>query len=418
MINKKIFVLGLASLLMRTTAMAAPEPRPIPAPAFVAEFAGHFARLTGGEAIPGAAYAIVDAGGILDLGTRGEKRTGSGRPIDPHTVFRIASLSKGFTAALAGRLAMRGEIDLTWPVTRFLPEFTIDGPSEEITLTDLIGQSSGLTPHAFDNLLEAGVSPAAIRRRFAELKPICPPGTCYSYQNNLFSLIEPVLEAVSGESDFTALFARELFQPLGMNDTSADYAAWQAATNRAEPHVKRQGRWQATGVEPHYYRVPAAAGINASISDMAKWTSAQLGARPDVLAPAVVKTLTTPRVATPRDLQRKYWRDYLAGAWYGLGWRIYDFAGRTVIYHGGWVSGFRADIALDPEAGLGLVILFNAESNSIGELTTRFLAETSRLAQVAAADAAANRGPAGITGAPHGDRSPALPGTSPALQSR
>mgnify|MGYP001159220865 CR=1 FL=1 len=405
MINKKIFVLGLACLLLRLPAIAAPEPHAASPSLLAAEFARHFTRLTGGEDIPGAAYAIVDTGGILALGTRGEKRAGAGQPIDPHTVFRIASLSKGFTAALAGRLASRGEIDLAWPLTRFLPEFSIDGPSEAITLLDIIGQSSGLTPHAFDNLLEAGVPPAAIRRRFAELKPICRPGTCYSYQNNLFSLIEPVLEAVSGESEFTALVARDLFEPLAMSDTSAGYTAWQAAANRAEPHVKRQGRWQTTEVQPNYYQVPAAAGINASITDMAKWTAAQLGGRPDVLDPAVVATLTTPRVVTPRDLQRKYWRDYLHGAWYGLGWRIYDFAGRTVIYHGGWVSGFRADLALDPEAGLGLVILFNAESNTIGELTTQFLAETRQLRQIADMH--------GATGDPGGDKSPALQGTSP-----
>ena len=82
--------------------------------------------------------------------------------------------------------------------------------------------------------------------------------------------------------------------------------------------------------------------------------------------------VTDPRVETRRDLRRKHWRDILTDAHYGLGWRIYRVGARELVYHSGWVSGYRADIAWSEEYGLGLAILMNAEGSTISELSTDF----------------------------------------------
>ena len=125
-------------------------------------------------------------------------------------------------------------------------------------------------------------------------------------------------------------------------------------------------------VQKNYYRAAPAAGVNASILDMGKWVQAQLGSHPEVLPAHMIENLQKPRVKTRRELYRKEWKTMLSSAHYGLGWRIYDLGDDQLVYHGGWVSGFRADVAFSPNHDLGIVILLNAESSGISELTTRF----------------------------------------------
>ena len=88
----------------------------------------------------------------------------------------------------------------------------------------------------------------------------------------------------------------------------------------------------------------------------------------------VLDKIIEKRVKTPRDLRRSKWRNYLTDAHYALGWRVYQFGSEQLIYHGGWVQGFRAELAYSRERELGLVILLNAESNVVNELTPAFWA--------------------------------------------
>jgi beta-lactamase class C len=105
---------------------------------------------------------------------------------------------------------------------------------------------------------------------------------------------------------------------------------------------------------------------------MGKWVQAQLGNKPEVLSPEMIANLHKPRLKTRREMYRKQWKTMLSSAHYGLGWRVYQLGDEQLIYHGGWVSGFRADVAFSPKRDIGIVILLNAESSGISELTTRF----------------------------------------------
>ncbi|MGD8678776.1 MAG: serine hydrolase domain-containing protein [Lysobacterales bacterium] len=334
-------------------------------------FEHYFKQHVAADDITGAAFVVVTAGGIVRLGTAGYTDTDRKQPITDRTVFRVASVSKTFAAGLAAVLVHEGRFRWDDRVVDYVPGFHLKGDASLVRVKDLLGQSTGLIPHAYDNLLEDGVPLAQIRQRYRDLSYICPPGDCYSYQNGVFSLIEPVIEKTTAQ-DYAALMAQKIFRPLEMHDASVGYKAFLASPGHALPHVKRHGRWTAVSVEPNYYRVAPAAGVNASISDMAQWLIAQLGGRPSVLPPATIATLTTPRVKTARELYRKYWRDLLTDAHYGLGWRIYELGGHELVYHSGWVSGFRADVAWSPEYGIGLAVLMNVEGTAISELSTTF----------------------------------------------
>jgi beta-lactamase class C len=164
----------------------------------------------------------------------------------------------------------------------------------------------------------------------------------------------------------------KIFRPLDMKTASIGYEALINNPNYARPHVKSGGKWKTVAVKPNYYRVAPAAGVNASALDMGKWLSAQMGSQPRVLDPAVIATLTLPRVATPRDRYREHWRDLLSSSYYGLGWRIYRLGDHDIAYHSGWVSGYRADIAWSASHGIGIAVLMNVEGSRINELTTTF----------------------------------------------
>ena len=110
--------------------------------------------------------------------------------------------------------------------------------------------------------------------------------------------------------------------------------------------------------------MPPAAGVNASTSDMAQWLLAQSGHRPDVLPAPLLATLHAPLVATPGEMRGSSWRrERLYSASYALGWRVYDYAGHQLVFHGGAVQGYRGVIALLPERDLGIAILWNSESS-------------------------------------------------------
>lgn len=339
--------------------------------AVASDYDRFFRQLVAERNYPGAAFAIVSRAGIQHVTTVGHRSANSRQPVDEQTVFRLASVSKPFAAELVGLLVEDGVMDWDDPVIRYVPGFRIDGDVNRIRVRHLLGQSTGLIPHAYDNLLEDGKSMQYIWQKMADLPYLCEPGTCYGYQNSIFSLVEPVVSQVT-RNDYSTLVEQRIFKPLDMANASIGYEAFVNNPNHAEPHTRRNGRWTSIPVQPNYYRAAPAAGVNASIQDMAKWLQAQLGGKPDVIPPALLHQVFLPRIETRREKYRKEWKNMISDAHYGLGWRVYQIGDEQLVYHGGWVAGFRADIAFSEKHDIGIVVLLNAESSGINELTTRF----------------------------------------------
>lgn len=366
---QKLFVLlGLLALVLPACLSANTN---VPLSAMSAKYEAFFRQLVTDRKYPGAAFAIVTREGIQHIATVGYTAAGGRRPVDQQTTFRLASVSKPFAAELVGLLVEDGALDWEDPVSRYVPGFRIDGDVTQIRIRHLLGQSTGLIPHAYDNLLEDGKSMDYIWKKMSDLPYLCQPGRCYGYQNSIFSLVEPVVAQVT-ESEYSSLVEQRIFRPLDMATASVGYDAFVNNPNHAEPHARRRGQWKTIAVQPNYYRAAPAAGVNASILDMAKWLQAQLGGKPEVIPPELLRELSVPRVETRRETYRKEWKDIINDAHYGLGWRVYQLGDEQLVYHGGWVSGFRADVAFSLKHDIGIVVLLNAESSGINELTTRF----------------------------------------------
>ena len=138
------------------------------------------------------------------------------------------------------------------------------------------------------------------------------------------------------------------------------------------PHRLVRGNWRTTTTNPAYYSVAPASGINASIFDMAMWIRANLGAFPEVLSNNFLSELHNPIISTPHGSYFNRWTG-LEKAYYATGWRVFDFKNVRAIHHGGGVRGFRSEMAFIPEANVGVILLFNAESNLANDVVPTFL---------------------------------------------
>lgn len=327
--------------------------------------------------IVGLAVAVVRAGEVESIRTFGVRSVEDGDSVDKDTVFRLASLSKGIAASAVGQMVQDRIVSLSTPVSAFSPALRLKNNAslERLTLEDILSHRTGLPPYAYDNLLEAGVPPATIRRRYVEVDPICPVGSCYAYQNVAFDTVTNLIENVDGVV-YPEAVRKRLFEPLGMSRASVSVDGLRADDNWARPYRrKRNGPWQLVQVKDAYYGIPAAGGVNASITDMAAWLQAQMGYRDDVLTDAVLTMIHTPRVRTLAELRRI--RGHFPGlrdAHYGLGWRIYNFGEHRVVSHFGSVDyGYGAQITFIPSRDVGIVILTNSRSKEYGKILPAFL---------------------------------------------
>jgi len=321
-------------------------------------------QLTYGNRVPGLAMAIVQNGRVLSARGFGVTDIGNPQPVDAHTVFRLASLSKAFAGTMAGLLVNDGTLRWDSKVTDYVPGFQLATPEAtgRLTVADVLSHRVGLPYNAYDRDIEANADYYTLTRKLASAPLKCEPGDCYAYQNVAFSLIGDVVYAASG-SFYEQAVERRIFKPLGMNDASLGLAGIQASPRWARPHVRSRNGWVSLSPKPTYYRVAPAAGVNASASDMAQWLLAHTGHRPDVLPAPLLATLHAPLVNTPGEMRSGWRRERLDSAGYALGWRVFDYAGHTVVFHAGAVQGYRGLVALVPERDLGIAVLWNGESS-------------------------------------------------------
>ena len=314
--------------------------------------------------IPGMAMAIVQGDKVLLMKGYGVTDARSSEPVTTDTVFRLASLSKGFAGTLAGLLVQDGTIGWDMKIADHLPAFRLasNEDTQNITVRDILSQRAGLTRNTYDRDLEADVPFEILVQKLANAPMACAPGACYAYQNVSFSLFGDIVYAETGDF-YTHEVEKRIFQPLGMYNSSYGREALEASASWARPHVRGGGGWVPVRPREAYYHIPPAAGVNTSIHDMAQWLIAQMGHRPDVLSKAVLDDIHTPFVETPDQLHGAPWRrERLSNAQYATGWRIFDYAGHNLVFHGGAVQGYRTMIAFLPDRDVGAVILWNSES--------------------------------------------------------
>ncbi len=309
----------------------------------------------------GAAYTIVHNGEVTYTSTFGERKRGSSDEVDEHTLFRLASVSKGFAGTLACLLELDGAFSLDDKVVELYPGFKLKDSvnTADLTIRHLLSHSSGLVPYAFDNLVEADRELHDIVGRLDEVDISAPPGELYGYQNVMFSMLDPIARRATGVP-YQILLEEKIFKPLGMDDASAGPVDLDQNPNMAYPHVRTKSGYVPLSPHKGYYNVMPAAGVNASISDMGQWLLAMLGHKPEMMPDTVRSSISTPVIYTP--LKWRYTRNWkpFRERYYSLGWRIYMYQGKEIVYHGGYIRGYRAEVAFCVEENAGIAFLQNS----------------------------------------------------------
>jgi beta-lactamase class C len=315
---------------------------------------------------PGMAVLVMQEGQVIFEKTYGVKSKYTKDSITTESIFRLGSVSKGFAGLLASILVDKNIINLEDPLVLYIPELKLKAKTEDklLRVKHILSQSTGLTEHAYSNLVDENRDMETIITYLNRLTPRDQTGKAYAYQNATFGLIEKVVESATGMTYAKAL-DYYLFTPLGMCNTSCTFEAIKSAEDVCVGHkyYGSKSGYLPINIKPHYYNVASAGGINAPISDMAKWLSAVMGYRPDVISENVRNIAFSPYVSTSKE--SKYFNRWpgIKNTHYGLGWRLVNTENNQLVYHGGLVNGFRAEIAFDKEKNIGVVFLFNSLSN-------------------------------------------------------
>lgn len=323
----------------------------------------------------GGALAIVYKGQVVVLKPYGVKKVNTTDSVDVNTVFRLASVSKGFAGVLSSQLHHKKIINLDTTVVSYLPDLQLKKKENQQTVTveQLLSHTSGLVSYSFDPYIEDGVSFSNVYKSLKIANISSKPGELYAYQNVMFSLVDTIMHKQTGKT-YETLLKENIFNPLGMIDASVTYQGFTQSHNYAYPHKGWKKHVRTVQLNDRYYETKPAAGINASITDMSKWLQALLGYAPEVVDSTVLQDIQTARI----PIRSKY--KYAGGLWkgvdskeYSLGWRIFTMHNSKVMYHGGFVEGYRAEIAFCPEKQIGIVVLLNSANSLAMEAIPTFL---------------------------------------------
>jgi CubicO group peptidase (beta-lactamase class C family) len=307
---------------------------------------------------PGAAILIVKDGrvafergyGVADLRTMSR--------IDALTNFRLASVTKQFTAASVMLLVRDGKLRYEDKLTDIFPDFPEYGRA--ITIRHLLNHTSGLPdyedlmPQADPGLPmeqvqinDAGVFDLLKKQNAGK----SAPGTRWAYSNSGYVLLGLVVEKASGRP-FAEFLRDRIFIPLKMTGTVAYEHGKSDVPNRAFGYTREGGRWRETDQSPTSATL-GDGGVYSSLSDLLKWDEALC--RHTLLSAAEMSAALTPvRVPEGPPTEPDGTR-----ADYGFGWFLNPWKGHTRMWHYGETSGFRTSIQRFTDDGLTVIILCN-----------------------------------------------------------
>ncbi len=325
---------------------------------------------------PGAAIVIVKDSTVLYKRGFGVKEIHTQDSVDVHTVFRIASLSKGVTAVLAGNLVDNNELEWNQNIKESVASFNLRDKEQasRLQINHLLSHTTGLYPYTYTRLIHRGLSRDQIIKRFKRKGVVAKEGVDYEYQNAMFSVIEKVMERQT-EKSFETLLKERVFDPAKMHTASSTFDAIKNSNNVALPHSYNHysSTYKLEKLHKNYYNVAAAGGVNASISDMGEYLKILLGYRPDIITKKRLTDIFNPIICTSnKDTYVNLW-DGVTDTYYAMGWRVLEYRGRRIIYHGGNVNQYKTQLLIDPENNIGICVLFNAPNPFNGPVMPTFL---------------------------------------------
>ncbi len=316
-----------------------------------------FAHLTASDS-PGLAVLILRDG-------RPVYEKGYGAGITPATNFRLASVTKQFTATAIMLLVRDGKVSYDRRLTEIFPDFPAYG--KDITVRHLLTHTSGLPD--YEDLMPDGAWSATHQIRDEEVLTLLKqqragkfaPGANWSYSNSGYVVLGLIVARVSGIS-FAQFLHDRIFQPLHMDRTLVYIKGQNTVPARAYGHTKEGDRFLETD-QSSTSATQGDGGVYSNLEDLAKWDRAL--ARHTLLSAAEMRPAVTP--VKLNDGSRPHWPaehndDNLhpgQAVSYGFGWFLDPYEGRPRMWHTGSTMGFRTVIERFTAEKLTIVILCN-----------------------------------------------------------
>jgi CubicO group peptidase (beta-lactamase class C family) len=348
-----------------------------------------FHRFHAKERVPGIAYGVVIGGELVHargLGMTHANVDGPGAP-DANSVFRIASMTKSFTAAITLLLRDEGALRLDEPVGTYVPELAgFKGPTTDsplITLRHLLTMASGLpTDDPWGDRLQG----MAIDR-FAELMAggfefAWTPGTAFEYSNLGYGILGRVLTKVSG-IEYRDLVTRRILEPLGMGATVYE-AGDVLPEHLVQGHVRRADAYVDEPFDG-YGALASMGGLFSSVRDLATWVAGFADAFPPRDDPEAGHPLSRATLREMQQAQRSFPPEVrrpdpaaaptLDAGGYGFGlFANHELSLGHVVNHSGGYPGFGSHMRWHPASGIGVIALGNRTYAPMSRPATEALA--------------------------------------------
>lgn len=294
---------------------------------------------------PGAAVLVMKNDSIIFEKSYGLADIESRQPVATTTNFRLASVTKEFTAMCIMILAERGLLSYEDTLAKFFPDFPAYGRS--ITVRQLLNHTSGLVD--YESLIPDSQTVQVLDKDCLVLLMkvdtlLFPSGTKYEYSNTGYAFLALIVEKVSGKR-FADFLKKNIFEKAGMPTTVAFENGISTVANRAYGYSMKGGNWVRTD-QSVTSAVLGDGGIYSNIEEMSRWISAVFQFK--LISPAT---------------QQAAWSDGTLNDGstidYGFGWHIETYHGMRHPFHGGSTMGFRNNIQLFPAQKLMVIILTN-----------------------------------------------------------
>jgi CubicO group peptidase (beta-lactamase class C family) len=334
--------------------------------------------------IPGYAYGIVLDGKLIHTGSGGWANLEKNIPATPQSLFRIASMTKSFTAMAILKLRDEGKVALDDPIDRYLPEMAHQRPTQDapaITLRDLITHAAGLPsddPWADRKLADTDENLRAMLRKGLCFSTVAGPH--FEYSNLGYALLGQLVHQVTGIS-CQEYIRTKIWQPLGM-----DQAFWEFAdlpeSRLALGYRWEEARWKQEELL-HDGSFGPMGGMITSVESFSRYIAYHLAAWParndpetgplkrsslrEMHRPWNLRELSTavPYAPTP---------NYCLAKSYGYGlMSMQDPAKNFYVGHSGGLPGFGSNWCVMPEYGIGIVALTNLTYSGIADLNLHVL---------------------------------------------
>jgi CubicO group peptidase (beta-lactamase class C family) len=342
-----------------------------------------------GAGIVGATIALVHDGEIVEVDYHGFADLETGRRVDENTIYHGASVTKPFTAVAIMQLRDQGLLGLDDPVIRYIPELRAVhnpfGPMDAITLRHLLSHSAGFRNPTWP--WGGGESwhphePA----EWSQLVAMFPytsvdfePGAAYRYSNPGIVFLGRTLEVVTADV-YEAYIDKNIFRPLDMRRSYFDNTPWHLIEYRSNNYRVVRGQPVANGPEFNTGITVSNGGLNAPVSDLAKWLGFLMGA-PQSSASRYDQVLTRSSLEEMWQSVIPIGESSLGPEEMGLSFFLYREGGQRLVGHTGTQKSFRSFILLDPVTRVGMIGAFNtAGGDETAPETERILDDVRRRA--------------------------------------